>query len=502
MNTHAPWLLSVCLVGACSTTDNSTSSSGTSQSKATLQSDSTPDGSQAEPFDQPPPPCHPNPQADQDVATLASRGDIAGLPSPLKNRLLRLAARPHTVLPLQVFAEADDPSQLFQYYLLDTHGFQPNVFTTIFPGVNDQVMLTATGGVCGIPTVGAVRLALEPKPGLPTDPSDVRAFIDIFTDIDPLFVINNESGWYEGWMIHDVVVPSVTTPRADGHAQFGTITAADAAALRRMGTGNNVPGNTFTLDGRAVRFPSESDKFPNVQTNVVPLQLSMGAYNAYQQSDTHSYWEFNYTTNWTHPLYELPFTGGFPDETNRAADAFQDGEIGSLSSLVPGSGPRGIRNRPQLLGDNPNLPRDPDKFDGDADSQREFRMRFIPSGLSNEVMLDVYARPVSFEPQVRDLNARLFLANAAEVARVDTNGDGVISAVEGDVDTASDGFDDNARLFIPATQFKRFAVTREINDGYLAPRFAPSQRAWVLTGQIQSISPAIAASAGRDGDDR
>jgi len=51
--------------------------------------------------------------------------------------------------------------------------------------------------------LGAVRLVVEPKPGLPTDPKDPRAFIDIFTDISGLFVINNESGWYEGWMIHD-----------------------------------------------------------------------------------------------------------------------------------------------------------------------------------------------------------------------------------------------------------------------------------------------------------
>jgi hypothetical protein len=35
----------------------------------------------------------------------------------------------------------------------------------------------------------------------------------------------------------------------------------------------------------------------------------MGAYNCLQQSDCHSYGEFNYTTNWIHPLYELPFTG-------------------------------------------------------------------------------------------------------------------------------------------------------------------------------------------------
>jgi len=42
-----------------------------------------------------------------------------------------------------------------------------------------------------------------------------------------------------------------------------------------------------------------------------------------QQSDTHSYWEFNYLgTNWIHPLYELPFTGGFPDNFGRAPDHF------------------------------------------------------------------------------------------------------------------------------------------------------------------------------------
>jgi len=113
----------------------------------------------------------------------------------------------------------------------------------------------------------------------------------------------------------------------------------------------------------------------------------------------------------------------------------------------------------------------PDKFDADDDSQREFRQRFIPSGLANEIFLDVYERLASFERGVTDFKQRLFDAYAAEVARVDTNNDGVISAAEGDVDTASDGFPDNARLFIPATRFNRFAVTREINDGLLAPRF-------------------------------
>ncbi len=455
--------------------------------------------------EQPPPPCHPNPRAAVDRETVANRDDIRNLPTPLKERIVQLADRPHSVLPLQVFAEADKPSQLFQYYLLDTTGFEPNVFTTRIPGVNDAAQLSVTGANCGLPTIGTVRVVLEPKPGLPTDPNNPRAFMDVFTDINPMFVINNESGWYEGWMIHDLTVPNIAPPRSDGTgaATFGTITAADAAALKVMGTANNVPGNIFTTDGLTVHFPNASDHFPDVQTNVVPLQESMGAYNAMQQSDVHSYWEFNYLgTNWIHPLYELPFTGGFPDAFGQAADTFQDGEIGQLQSIVPGSGPRGVNNLASVFGDNPNLPRDPDKFDGDVDAQREFRQRGVPSGLANEVLLDVYERPASFEPGVTDLERRLFDAYAAEVARVDQNGDGIISAVEGDIDTPSDGFPDNTRLFLPATAFNRFAVTREINDGLLAPRFAPSQRAWILTGTRVPVSPAVPASAGRDADDR
>src|SRR5439155_22336558 len=348
--------------------------------------------------EQPPPPCHLNPNEATDVSTAAIRADVASLPMPLKNRLLQLASRPHTYLPQQAFAEATTSSLLFQYYLLDTHGFEPNVFTSVIPGVNDTAMKAATGSNCGLPALAAVRLVVEPKPGLPTDPADVRAFIDVFTDISGLFVINNERGWYEGWMIHDLVVPAVAPPRPDGHAQFGTITAEDAAKLAAMGTGNNKPGNVFTVDGNAPRIPSENDHFPTVQANVAPIHLSMGAYNCLQQTDCHAYWEFNYTTNWVHPLYELPFTGGFPAKPGAAPDAFAHGDIGALQSIVPGSGPAGKENKANVYGDDPNRPRDPDLFEADDDAQREFRQRFIPSGLAREILLDVYARPASFRP--------------------------------------------------------------------------------------------------------
>ena len=156
--------------------------------------------------------CHPS----ECTPGFCTRGDISALASqpatqPLQDRLITLDCSPHNISPVQVRAEADDKSRLFQYYLLDSTGFEPSVFTTAIPGLNDDpsTMLTVWGANCDLPTIGSVRIALEPKPDLPTDPDDPRAFIDVFTDIRGLFVINNESGWYEGWMIHDLRVADV-----------------------------------------------------------------------------------------------------------------------------------------------------------------------------------------------------------------------------------------------------------------------------------------------------
>jgi hypothetical protein len=166
----------------------------------------------------------------------------------------------------------------------------------------------------------------------------------------------------------------------------------------------------------------------------------------------------------------------------------------------------------QKFGDDPNNPRDPDRgpdaSPNDPDrpttndeDQKETRLRFIPSGLANEILLDVYMRVKSFEPGVTDFSIRLYDAYAAEVARVDQNKDGVVTFVEADPEGETDG-QSNDRLFLSPTVFNRFAVTREINDGLLAPRLAPSQRAYVLTGGLVHVSPSTPASIPRDADNR
>jgi hypothetical protein len=392
----------------------------------------------------------------------ANRGDIVHLPAPLKSRLIALSQQPVAYQPQTAFNEAAGASQLFQYYLLDQKNFQPNVFTTASP--------TALGGV---------RIVVEPKPGLPTDPNNVKAAVDAFTDIVGLPVINNEAGFYEGWYLHDLQVPRVVAPHDDGRAQFGTITNADAKQLADMGSGNNVPGHVFTVDGKAPNFGSASDVFPDgKQPNTVVIPVSAGTFNALQQGESHAYWEFNTGTDWSPPTYELPFTGGIK---GTLAQQYK------VQSLIPGSGPEGIHNSALTHGDNPNNPRDPD-------NNAETRNRFIPSGLANEIMLDVYARVKSFEPQVTSLQERIFDAYAKEVARVDgADHDGAISFAEADVNGISDG-QSNVRLYLPATAFNRFSVTRELDNGLLNQRFAPSQRAFVLSGNLVGVNPAVPAS--------
>ena len=223
----------------------------------------------------------------------------------------------------------------------------------------------------------------------------------------------------------------------------------------------------------------------------------MGAYNALQQSDCTRTGSSTTRTNWIHPLYELPFTGGIPGTlrgTARSASCSVD------RSRVRAR--RASRTIPVLYGDNPNAPRDPDRFDGDettrsaSSASASFRAASPTRSSSTSTSGSRRSSRASPFPQ------RLFDAYAAEVARVDPNGDGVDLRGRGRRRHARRTASPTTRgCSCPPTSFNRFAVTREINDGFLAPRFAPSQRAWVLSGVRVPVTPPCPL-VGRDGDDR
>jgi len=205
----------------------------------------------------------------------------------------------------------------------------------------------------------------------------------------------------------------------------------------------------------------------------------------------HSYWEFNYTTNWIAPFYELPFTGGLPTTSAGLRTLRGRGDRRTLIARGrfrpcaaiterPGGGSETARfSRATRISSTPI-----------AASIRNASYACGPFRAAGQTRCCSTSTP---DPD-RSRRTSTFAGPtvpryAAEVSRVDTDGDGVVSALEGDIDTASDGFADNTRMFIPANPVRAIAVTREINDGYLSPRFAPSQRAWILTAPRTTCLP-------------
>jgi len=87
------------------------------------------------------------------------------------------------------------------------------------------------------------------------------------------------------------------------------------------------------------------------------------------------------------------------------------------------------------------------------------------------------------------LTDRLNDGYKAAIALVDTNHDGIVSAAEGDIDTPNRNCPqgDNTCIYLIPRSYDRFAVTREINDGLLGPRFAPARGAgssWAPSSRV------------------
>lgn len=150
-----------------------------------------------------------------------------GSASVVARRLAELEARPHVYPPQTI---AGDPA-VFQFALLDTKGVQPNIFNSKIAGVND----TDPFGTAGPDSIGLVRLVVLARPGLSSDPADPRTPIGVYLDIAGLQPAMAESGVYELFALYNTMVPPSAEPRADGQAQYGTITPDDAKALSQMG---------------------------------------------------------------------------------------------------------------------------------------------------------------------------------------------------------------------------------------------------------------------------
>ncbi len=327
------------------------------------------------------------------------------------------------------------------------------------------------------------------KPGVTNDASDPRSHVGVYLDVSGLKTVKGEAGWYEMTLMYTTKIPPIAEAREDGHAKFGFMTPEDHAIMSAQGDGYNAtPGHVFTKGGVAPRYPAPGDEWPYDVNNLVTFPVTAGTFNALQMDDAHHYFEFKPETNMVFPHQEFPFAGGVP-ALHPPEGSYAAGTLGHFLSIVPGSGPLGINdNDPHVYGDNPDDPRDPDRFDAVDRSQMEFRLRSVPSGLTEEIHRDVFIRRASFHPEENNLERRLYLALAYEYSLIDSDNDGVLSFEELDINGTSDGGQSNERLYFPITEFDRLIVQREINDGLVVPRFANSQRAWVINGDMKDVT--------------
>jgi len=128
------------------------------------------------------------------------------------------------------------------------------------------------------------------------------------------------------------------------------------------------------------------------------------------------------SNNWEPTLSSMSCPSPADSRTvGRSARQLPDAEIGKLQSIVPGSGPAREddpagrrRSHCRAIRTSSTGPSIRSGNSGSAASPAGCETRF----------LDVYGARASFEPWERNLQHRLFDAYAAEVARVDQNGDG------------------------------------------------------------------------------
>jgi len=125
-------------------------------------------------------------------------------------------------------------------------------------------------------------------------------------------------------------------------------------------------------------------------------------------------------------------------------------EIGKLQSTRAGLGTQRSEERSRAVGEQPQAARDPDKFDGTVDAQREFRQRGIPTELATRSSRRLPAagllRTPGEEPASSASSTRTPPRCASRPERRRHH-----FPVEGDTDTSTDGFPDNSAPYLSPT---------------------------------------------------
>jgi len=195
-----------------------------------------------------------------------------------------------------------------------------------------------------------------------------------------------------------------------------------------------------------------------------------------------------------------PFHRRIPGPGGRSARQSRRRRDRQAAVHRPGSGAQRREERSPPGRRRSHLPRDPDKFDGTVDPQREFRQRGIPSGWrtrsSSMLRAARVVRALGEEPQ-----HRLFDATPPRWRASTKTATASFPLRRGDIDTPTDGFADNTRLYLsrPFSSVRRDARDQRRAAG---ASLLAQPAGLGVERSAGGLSPAIPASAGRDADDR
>jgi hypothetical protein len=401
-----------------------------------------------------------------------NRADVRSLPSALRERLTELNERPRSYKPQGVYPPLRGTRQLVGFFLLDpTQSSGPSAAAAeaFAPSTNLRAPVSTN-----LSPQGAARLfqVTSSNGGTnATSTSSESSFADVFTDVAGLPPLADASSRYEGWLIHDLVVPTTGQAGSTG-TTAGGITADDATALSVLGTGNNAPGAVFTTDGSAPSSGGSASPTSGTATNgaaaasvsgapnTISLYVKAGTLTPMQKNDAHAYRKLNPQTSWV-------TLAGLTNNPTPAAPNTAPAEATVPSPSAPATDPQANTVPPAV------------SSSGGTAGTPASGTSLIPSGVAREILLDAYVRKASFEPNVTDINQRLSDAYTAQVSKVDTNRDGVISTDEAAAAAAA-----GTSVFLEPSAFNRFAVSKETSNG--AEQSSPGSV--ILQGTLQAVS--------------
>ena len=246
-------------------------------------------------------------------------------------------------------------------------------------------------------------------------------------------------------------------------ARWATVTTASPATSSRSTATRRI------FRARTITFPIVSPTSCRCSFRWAPTTRS-------SSRDAHNYWEFNYTTNWIHPALRAAVRRRLSRSSRHRAGRHLPRRrarcASPRSSPVSASGSTSIAAAPSCSATIPIVRAIPICSTPRSTRSANFASASCRAASRARCSSTRSSGSRRSSRGEHDLQRRLSDGYKAAVALVDSNGDGIVSALEGDIDTANANCPqgDNSCFFLRAASVR--PLRRDARDQRRLPRAA------------------------------